>query len=137
MAHIHIHFFSLSSSIRSGFLAAVVFRKLNLKSHTSLARAFSKTCPLVHVSLYHFTSFFTRWYSFAHATAITINALFVSCQVLTVCSLAPAGRCSTVSFCSLHSLHLPSSTSPLVTFHDLVSTICSSIDIIEAVFAGC
>ena len=137
MSHIHIYFFSLSSSIRSGLLAAVVFCKLNSKSHYNLARAFSKTCSLVHLSLYHFTSFFTRLYSFAHATAITITALFclVSYSLFAI-FLHPASKCSTVSFCSLYSLHLPSSISPLVTFHDLVSTICSSIDIIETVFAG-
>ena len=137
MSHIRIHFFSLSSSIRSGLLAVVVFRRLNSKSHTNLARAFSKTCPLVHLSLYHFTSFFTRWYSFAYATAITISALMCLVKYsLFAIFLHPASKCSTVSFCSLHSLHLPSSVSPLVTFHALVSTICSSIDIIEAVFGG-
>ena len=67
MSHIHILFFSLSSSVRSRLLSAVTFRKLNSKSHTNLAQAFSKTCLLVHLSLYHYTSFFTRWYSFAHA----------------------------------------------------------------------
>ena len=137
MSHIYIHFFSLSSSIRSGLLAAVIFRKLNSKSHNNLARAFFKTCPLVHLSLYHFTSFFTRWYSFVHATAITISALLCLVKYsLFAVFLHPASRCSTVSFCSQHNLRLPSSISPPVTFHDLVSTICSSIDIIEAVFAG-
>ena len=98
-------FFSLSSSIRSGLLAAVVYHKLNSKSHNNLARASSKTCPLVHLSLYHFTSFFTRWYSFTHATAITISTLLCLVKYsLFAMFLHPPSRCSTVSFCSLHCL---------------------------------
>ena len=132
--HISIYIFLFILSIRSILLAAVIFHKLNSKSYNNLARAFSKTCPLVYLSLYHFTSFFTRWYSFAYATAITLLCL-VKYSLFAI-FLHPASRSSTVYFCSLHSLHLPFSISPLVTFHDLVSTICSSIDITEAVFAG-
>ena len=50
--------------------------------------------------------------------------------------LHPATRCSTVSLNSRHSQHLPFSISPLATFHPLVSTICSIIVIIDAVFPG-
>ena len=102
MLYIHIHFFSLSSSIRSGLLAAVIFLKLNSKSHNDLARAFSKTCPLVYLSFYHFTSFITRWYLFTHATAITISALLCLVKYsLFAIFLHPASRCSTVSLCYL------------------------------------
>ena len=118
-------------------LVSTICSSIDIIEAANLARAFSKTCPLVHLSLYTFTSFFTRWYSFAHATAITISALLCLVKYsLFAIFLNPASKCSTVSFCSLHSLHLPSSVIPLVTFYALVSTICSSIDIIEAVFGG-
>ena len=51
-------------------------------------------------------------------------------------TLHRAKRCSTVSLCWSHSLHLLHSASPLEAFHDFASTICSSIDITEAAFLG-
>ena len=56
---------SSSSSIKSGLLDAVVFRRLNSKSQINFACAFSRTCPLNHFFLHHLTSLFTKLYSFA------------------------------------------------------------------------
>ena len=75
ISQIQTFFLSLSSNIKSGLLDVVVSRKLDSKSQTNLALLFSKICPLTQFSLYHFVFFPTNPYSFAHAIAISINAL--------------------------------------------------------------
>ena len=59
ISQIHMVSFSWSSSIKSGLLDVVVFRKLNSKSQINFACAFSRTCPLNNFSLYHLTSLST------------------------------------------------------------------------------
>ena len=137
ISQIQIFFLSLSFNTKSGLLDVVVLRKLNSKSQADVALLFSKTCPLAQFSLYHFVSFPTNPYSFAHAIAITINALLCHAMysLLTIV-LHPATRCSTISLNSWYSRHLPFSISPLATFHPLVSTICSITVIIDDVFLG-
>ena len=127
--------FFFSFNIRSGLIGVVVLFKLNSKFQTNLALLFSKTCPLTQFSLYHFFPFPTNPYAFAHAIAITINALLCRATYsLLAIVFHQATRCSTVSLNSQHSRHLPFSISPLVTFHPLVSTICSITVIIDVVF---
>ena len=48
VTQIQIFWSILSSKIKSGLLAVVVFRKWNSKSHTSFALLFSSTVPLSH-----------------------------------------------------------------------------------------
>ena len=98
ISQIQIFFFSLSSSIKSGLLAVVVFRSLNSKSQTSFPRLFSSTAPRSHRSLYQITSLPISSYSLAQLTAIIISALL--CRVrysLFARTLHPATICSTVS----------------------------------------
>ena len=72
-----------------------------------------------------------------HEIANIINALLCLVRYsLFANTLHPAKRCSTVSLCWPHSLHLLHLANPLEAFHDFVSTICSSIVITEAVFLG-
>ena len=52
-------------------------------------------------------------------------------------TLHPATRCSMLLSLSWHTLQCPSWTNSLAAFYDLVSTICSSIDMIEDVFLPC
>ena len=75
ISQIQIFFFSLSSSIKSGLLAVVVFRSLNSKSQTSFPCSFSSTAPHSHCSLYQITSLPISSYSLAQLTAIIISAL--------------------------------------------------------------
>ena len=138
MLHIQIRFSPFSSRIKSGLLAVVVFRRGNSKSQTSFAFPFFRTVPHSHRSFYHTISIPIRSYSFAHSTANIIRAqLCLDRYSLFARTLHPVTRCSTVSLCSLQTLHLPSSTKPLTAFHDLVSTICSSIFIIADALRRC
>ena len=75
ISQIQIFFFSLSSSIKLGLLAIVVFRSLNSKSQTSFPRSFSSTAPHSHRSLYQITSLPISSYSLVQLTAIIISAL--------------------------------------------------------------
>ena len=112
-----------------------VFLMLNSKFHTSFAWSFSRVYPLHDNCLYHFTSFSTKLNSFAYEIANIVNALLCLVRYpLFANTLHPAKRCSIVSLCWPHSLHLLHLASPLEAFHDFVSTICSSIVITEAVF---
>ena len=98
ISQIQIFFFSLSSSIKSGLLAIVVFLRLNSKSQTSFPRSFSSTAPHSHRSLYQITSLPISSYSLAQFTAIIISALL--CHVkysLFARTIHPATICSTVS----------------------------------------
>ena len=104
--HIQVVFVCFSSSIKSGLLDVVAFRKSNLKSYTSVAWEFSKTCPLFHISWYHFTFVLNRFCSFAQAAIIiTSTLLFLATYSLLGNILHPAKRCCTVSRCPLHNLH--------------------------------
>ena len=97
MSQIQIFFLSFSSNTKSGLLDVVDLCTLNSKSQTNLALLFSRTCPLAQFSLYHFVSFPTNSYSFAHVNAITINAL-LCCAIYSLLAIVlhPARRCSTV-----------------------------------------
>ena len=137
ISQIHKILFSLSSNVKSGLLDVVAFLKLNSKSHTSFAWSFSRVYPQHHFCLYHFMSFSTKLNSFTHEIANIINALLCLVRYLLFANtLHPAKRCSTVSLCWPHSLHLLHLASPLEAFYDFDSTICSSIVITEAVFLG-
>ena len=137
ISKIHKIFFSLSFNVKLNLLDVVVFLKLNSKSHTSFVWSFSRTYPLHHFCLYHFMSFSTKLNSFAHEITNIINALLCLVRYsLFAYTLRPAKRCSTISLCWPHSLHLLHSTSSLEAFHDFVSTICSNKVITEAVFLG-
>ena len=93
--------------------------------------------PHSHRSLYQTTSPSTSLYSFTQ-TAISISALLcLDKYSLFAKTLHPAARCSVVSPLSWHTLQCPSWTNPLAAFHDLVSTICSSIVMIEDFFLPC
>ena len=70
---IQIFFDSLSSKIKSGLLDVFVFRKLNSKSHTSLALPFFSTVPRSHLFLCNTVSSPISSHSFAHATAKIIS----------------------------------------------------------------
>ena len=135
ISQIHKIFFPLSSNVRSGLLDVVVSLKLKSKSYTSFSWSFSRAYPLHHFCLYHFMSFSTKLDFFAHEIANIISALLCLVRYLLFANtLHPAKRYFTVFLCWPHSLHLLHSASPLETFHDFVSTICSSIFITEAVF---
>ena len=98
ISQIQIFFFSLSSSIKSGLLAVVVFRSLNSKSQTSFPRSFSSTAPRSHHSLYQITPLPISSYSLAQLTAIIISALLCHVRYLLFArTLHPATICSTVS----------------------------------------
>ena len=113
-----------------------VFLMLNSKSHTSFAWSFSRVYPLHDFCLYHFTSFSTKLNSFAYEIANIVNALLCLVRYpLFANTLHPAKRCSIASLGWPHSLHLLHLASPLEAFHDFVSTICSSIVIIEQSFS--
>ena len=135
MSQIQICFSYFVLSIKSGLLAVSVFFRLNWKSQTSFALSFFKTIPRFHRSLYHTVSAPINLCFFAQVTASIISALlsFVKYSLLDK-TMHPATRCSTVSLCPWHTRHWPSSISPRVAFQDLVSTICSSIDMIDDVF---
>ena len=135
MSQIQICFSYFASSIKSGLLAVSVFFRLNWKSQTSFALSFFKTIPRFHRSLYHTVSAPINLCSFAQVTASIISALLCLVKYsLLGKTMHPATRCSTVSLCPWHTRHWPSSISPRVAFQDLVSTICSSIDMIDDVF---
>ena len=98
ISQIQIFFFSLSSSIKSGLLAVVVFRSLNSKSQTSFPRSFYSTALRSHRSLYQITSLPISSYSLAQLTAIIISALL--CRVkysLFSRTLHPATICRPVA----------------------------------------
>ena len=98
---------------------------------------FSSTVPLSHCSSYQMASWPTSSCCFTYATARIISALFCMVRYSLFVSLVhPSSRFSTVSECWVHILQLPSSVSLLASFHDLISTICSNIVIIAAVFSG-
>ena len=138
ISQIQIFFFSLSSNIRSGLLTVVVFRKLNSKSQTSFLCSFSNTAPHSHRSLYHITLLPVISYSLAQLTAMIINALLCRARYsLFARTLHPATICSTASSLSRYTLHCLSWANPLDTFRDFVSTICSSIVMIDDVFRPC
>ena len=62
--------------------------------------------PLFHFSRYHFKFWSNRFFSFAHATAITISTLLCLARYSLLANvLHSAKRCCTVSHCSLHNLH--------------------------------
>ena len=135
ISQIQIFFLSLSSNTKSGLPDVVGFCKLSSKSQTNLALLFSKTCPFAQFSSYHFVSFPTNLYSFAHAIAITINALLCrALYSLLAIVLHPATRCSTVSLNSQHSRHLPFSISSLATFILLSAPSAQSLSLLMLSF---
>ena len=135
MSQIQICFWYFVSSLKSGLLAVSVFRRLNWKSQTGFTLRFSKTIPRFHRSLYHTVSAPMNLCSLAQVTASIISALLCLVRYsLLHKTINPATRCSTVWTCPWHTQHRPSSISPRPAFQDLVSTICSSIDIIDDVF---
>ena len=107
-------------TFKSSLLDVVDFLKLNSKSHTNFTWSFPRTYPLRHFCLYHFMSFSTKLNSFAHETTNVINAFL--CQVrysLFTNILHSSKRCSTVSLCWPHNLHLLHWANPLEGFHYL------------------
>ena len=130
-------FLSVSiSKIKSGLLAVVVSCRWNSKSHTSFALLFSSTVPYpIVLVLDDFLTNLTNSCCFAQATA-RISSVWL-CLVrysLFASPVYPAASYSPISECWVHILQLPLSIDPLAFFHDLVSTIWSSVVIIAAVF---
>ena len=135
MSQIQIFFSYFVSSIKLGLLAVSDFRRLNRKSQTSFALSFSKIIPRSHQSLYHTVSAPINLCSFTQVTGSIVSTLLslVKYSLLNK-AMHSASRCFTVSSCTWDTRHLPSSTSPWAAFQDLVSTICSSIDMIDNAF---
>ena len=112
MSQIQICFAYLVSSINSGLLVLLVFRRLNWKSQTSFAWSFSKTIPHFHHFLYHNFSAPINLCSFVQVTASIISALLRLAKYLLLDkTVQAASRCFTVSSCPWHTWHLPSSIS--------------------------
>ena len=137
MSQIRIYLLSFVSGIKSGLFTLLVICRLNWKSQTSFTLPFSKTIPCSHPSLYHTVSFRIDLCSFAQVTTSNISALLCIANYLLLDKMMHTStNCSTVSSYPRHTRHLLSSVSPRDTFQDLLSTICSSIDMIDDVFCG-
>ena len=135
MSQIQIFLSILRSKIKSDLLAVVIFRKWNSKPCTSFALLFSSTIPLSHFCWYQIASWSINSCCFAQAIARITSTLLCLVRYSLFANLVhPATRCSTVFECCLHIQHLPSFINPLASFHDLVSTICSNMVMIAAVF---
>ena len=132
MSQVQICFLHFVSSIKSEILVISDFRRLNWKSKTSFTLSFSKTVLCSHCFLYHTVSAPTNLHSFSQVTASVINALLCLAKYLLLNkAVHPVTRCSTVSYYPWHARHLSSSISLWASFQDLVSTICSRIDMID------
>ena len=124
MSQIQIFFSVFNSKIYSCLLAVASFRRWNSNSHTSFTLLFSSTVSLSHRCSYQMVSWPTNSSCFAQATPILIITWLCLVRYSLFASLMhPATRCSTVSECWTHILQLPSSVSPLTSFHHLVPTI--------------
>ena len=121
MSQVQILLSVFNFKTKFGILAVVDFLRWNSKFHTSFVSSFSNTNSC----------------RFAQATAVIISARLCLVRYSLFASLVhPATRCFTISECWVHILHVPLSVIRLDSFHDLVSTMCSNIVIIAAVFPG-
>ena len=116
--------------IRGAFRDLVPFVQFQKREkHLWRSVNFSKVAgqPFFQTFLFFQTIFkLYKWYQ----TAQRISALLCLARYpLLVITLHPAKRCSVVSFCSPHILHLSHSVNPCIIFHAFVSTICSHINI--------